>query len=103
MSISTFSRAAAAATLLASTASAAYNAASSQNVAMYWGQGNAQIDLSVVCDDPTIDIVNIAFVNGFPQKVGDYPKTNFGKNTAQQVLYQFVSRSKLDSPYLSVM
>ncbi|KAH8728932.1 glycoside hydrolase superfamily [Phaeosphaeriaceae sp. PMI808] len=70
MSRSTFARVAAAATLLASTASAA-------NVAMYWGQGSNQLDLSEVCADPSIEIVNIAFVNGFPQKVGDYPATNF--------------------------
>ncbi|KAF1841583.1 glycoside hydrolase family 18 protein [Cucurbitaria berberidis CBS 394.84] len=77
MSPSNFSRAAFAAAILASGASAAYNPASTQNVAMYWGQGNAQIPLSDVCSDPSVDIVNIAFVNGFPQKVGDYPKTNF--------------------------
>jgi chitinase len=80
MSPSTFSRAATAAALLASTASAAYSPSSSQNVAVYWGQGNNQITLSEVCEDPSVDIVNIAFVNGFPAKVGDYPKTNFGKS-----------------------
>jgi len=81
MSISTFVRAAAAATVLASTASAAYSAGSSNNVAVYWGQGSGQQELSDVCDDPSFDIVNIAFVNGFPKKKGDYPHTNFGKKT----------------------
>lgn len=65
--------------LLATTVSAAFDAGSTKNIAMYWGQGSNQIPLSDVCADPTIDIVNIGFVNGFPQKVGDYPKTNFGK------------------------
>lgn len=78
MSISNFARAAAAATLLASTASAAYSAGSTNNVAVYWGQGSNQQDLSTVCSDPSYDIVNIAFVNGFPRKEGDYPHTNFG-------------------------
>ncbi|KAF2031238.1 glycoside hydrolase [Setomelanomma holmii] len=61
----------------ASTATAAYNAASTQNVAIYWGQGNSQITLSEACADPSVDVVNVAFVNGFPLNVGDYPKTNF--------------------------
>ncbi|KAH7402727.1 glycoside hydrolase superfamily [Pyrenochaeta sp. MPI-SDFR-AT-0127] len=76
MSSSTFSRAALAAGILASTASAAYNPASTQNVAVYWGQGSDQIPLSQVCSDPSVDIVNIGFVNGFPKNVGDYPETN---------------------------
>jgi chitinase len=81
MSPSTLSRTAAAAVLLASTASAAYSAGGN-NVAIYWGQGSYQRDLSVICDDPSVDIVNLGFVNSFPKKVGDYPGTNFGKNTA---------------------
>jgi chitinase len=70
MSRSTFALAAG---LLASTAAA------QSSIAMYWGQGSNQIPLSEVCADPTIDIVNIGFVNGFPKKIGDYPKTNFGE------------------------
>jgi chitinase len=75
---STISRAAAAAALLTSTVSAAFNAGSSSNVVMYWGQGANQFPLTQVCQDSSIDVVNIAFVNGFPNKVGDYPATNFG-------------------------
>lgn len=71
-------RAATAAALFASTASAAFNADPSGNVAVYWGQGPNQLPLTSVCADPSVDVVNIAFVNGFPKKVGDYPKTNFG-------------------------
>lgn len=51
----------------------------SGSVAVYWGQGNAQIPLSEVCQDPSVDIVNLAFVNVFPKEIGDYPGTNFGK------------------------
>lgn len=58
--------------LLASTASA------KGKVAIYWGQGAYQKELSVVCNDPSVDIVNIAFVNGFPKDKNKYPDTNFG-------------------------
>ncbi|KAF2823602.1 glycoside hydrolase [Ophiobolus disseminans] len=84
MSLSTLARAATAATFLVSTASAAYSAGASTNVAVYWGQGNAQEELAVVCDDPSFDIVNIAFVNGFPLKRGDYPVTNFANACGDQ-------------------
>jgi chitinase len=63
--------------LLASAASA-FDAASSKNVAVYWGQGAYQIDLSTLCDDESVDIVNLAFVNSFPTEVGFLPATNFG-------------------------
>ena len=59
MSPSTLTRAAFAAGLLVSSVAATYDAASKTNIAMYWGQGNAQIPLSEVCADPNIDIVNI--------------------------------------------
>jgi chitinase len=59
MSPSILARAAFAAGLLASTASAAFNAASKTNVVMYWGQGSNQVPLSDVCADPNIDIVAI--------------------------------------------
>lgn len=45
---------------------------------MYWGQGADQMPLLEVCNDPSIDIVSIGFVNEFPQDSSDYPKTNFG-------------------------
>jgi chitinase len=67
-----------AAGLLASTVSAAFNAAASTNLVTYWGQGDDQIPLSQVCNDASVDIVNIAFVNQFPLTVTDYPATNFG-------------------------
>lgn len=74
--------AAVAAGLLASTVSA------KGQVAIYWGQGAYQKDLSVVCNDPSVDIVNIAFVNGFPKDRSTYPNTNFGKYTASLLTFQ---------------
>ncbi|KAF2192329.1 carbohydrate-binding module family 18 protein [Zopfia rhizophila CBS 207.26] len=63
MPSSTFFRAAAiAGGLFVSTASAAFSAGSSSNVAVYWGQGNAQIPLSKLCNDDSVDIINIAFI-----------------------------------------
>jgi chitinase len=62
-----------AASLLASTASA------TGNVAIYWGQGANQKPLNIICSDPSVDIVNIGFVNGFPKTTKEYPMTNFGK------------------------
>jgi chitinase len=57
-------------------------------VAIYWGQGAYQKDLSVVCKDPSVDIVNIAFVNGFPKDNTTYPNTNFGKYTTSLSTFQ---------------
>jgi chitinase len=53
-------------------------------VAIYWGQGAYQKELSVVCNDPSVDIVNIAFVNGLPEDNNKYPDTNFGKQCGVQ-------------------
>ncbi|EAT92360.2 hypothetical protein SNOG_00865 [Parastagonospora nodorum SN15] len=62
---------------LTSTVSAVYAPGGSNNVVMYWGQGNDQYPLSVACADPAIDVVTLGFVNGFPSKEGEYPATNF--------------------------
>lgn len=80
MSPSTITRAAIAFGLLASTASAVFDNNSKKNVAIYWGQGENQGPLSEVCADPSIDIVNIGFVNRFPKVRGDYPGTDHGMN-----------------------
>lgn len=63
---------------LLATAVSAFDASSSSNVAMYWGQGSSQIALSELCSDPSVDIVNLAFVNSFPKRRGEFPGTNFG-------------------------
>lgn len=81
MSPSIFSRAAAATVFLASTTSAVFSATASSNVVMYWGAGDNNMKLVDVCNDPSIDVVNLAFINQFPKKVGDYPGDNFGAIT----------------------
>ena len=73
-----FFRRATAALALSQTVLAGFNPSSQTNVAVYWGQGSGQISLSEVCSDDSVDIVNVAFVNGFPKAIGDYPATNFG-------------------------
>lgn len=73
---SIFTYATVAAGFLASAASA------KGNVAIYWGQGAYQKSLMETCMDPSVDIVNIAFVNGFPKDNTTYPNTNFGKSFA---------------------
>jgi chitinase len=78
MSRSIISIAATAVAALASTASATYSQGGKQNVVMYWGQGSGQAPLSSACSDPAVDIVNLAFINQFPAKRGDYPGSNFG-------------------------
>ena len=99
MSPSTFTRAAFAAGLLASGVSAAFDNAAKTNIAMYWGQGNAQIPLSEVCADPNIDIVNIGFINAFPSVVGSYPGSNHANACGSEVYYDPVLKkdSKLYS------
>lgn len=62
-----------------STAAATFNAAAKTNVMTYWGQGANQDRLLTTCQNPSYDIINIAFVNVFPdQGAGGWPGTNFG-------------------------
>ena len=64
---------------LATTVSAAFNAAAKTNVITYWGQGANQDRLLTTCQNPSYDIINIGFVNVFPdQGAGGWPGTNFG-------------------------
>ncbi|KAK3057439.1 Chitinase 2 [Extremus antarcticus] len=64
---------------LAPAVSAAFNAAAKTNVITYWGQGAGQDRLLVTCQNPSYDIINIGFVNVFPdQGPGGFPGTNFG-------------------------
>lgn len=53
----------------------AYDALSSSNVVMYWGQNSAgtQQNLSTYCQSGTVDVVLLSFVIGF----GDTPTLNF--------------------------
>ena len=57
----------------------AFTASSKTNVVTYWGQGPNQGSLQNVCKNPNVDIVNIGFINVFPdQGKGGWPGSNFG-------------------------
>ncbi|KAF9885651.1 hypothetical protein FE257_012742 [Aspergillus nanangensis] len=58
----------------------AFNAESKSNVAVYYGQGYAQPRLSEFCQDPSLDIINIGFINEFPDQdpITHWPASNFG-------------------------
>ena len=59
--------------------SATLDPLSKDNVIVYWGQGPYQERLIETCKNPNIDIINVAFVNVFPdQGPGGWPGTNFG-------------------------
>ncbi|KAL1981557.1 hypothetical protein VTN96DRAFT_2436 [Rasamsonia emersonii] len=60
------------------TATAALNVQSLTNVAVYYGQGANQQRLSHFCQETSLDIINLAFINVFPdQGPGGYPGSNF--------------------------
>lgn len=64
---------------IVSSVSATFNPTAKNNVAVYWGQGPNQKSLLETCQNPAVDIVNIGFVNAFPDNSpGAYPGTNFG-------------------------
>ena len=64
---------------LASTVTAAWKPLAKTNVAVYWGQGANQARLIETCKNSAYDIINVGFVNGFPdQAPGGWPATNFG-------------------------
>ncbi|KAK3703228.1 Chitinase 2 [Vermiconidia calcicola] len=64
---------------LASAATAAFDAASKNNVITYWGQGANQDRLLTTCQNLSYDIIVVGFVNVFPdQGAGGWPGTNFG-------------------------
>jgi chitinase len=65
--------------VLVTSVTAAFNPSAKNNVAVYWGQGADQKPLLETCKNPAVDIVNIGFVNAFPDNSpGAYPGTNFG-------------------------
>lgn len=65
--------------LLASTTLAQFNPLAKTNVAVYWGQGPNQLRLLEHCKRPALDIINIGFINQFPNQTGDeLPGSNFG-------------------------
>lgn len=85
------------ATGLLATISTAFDPLSKTNVVTYWGQGSNQDRLIETCKSEAVDIVNIGFINQFPDQTGNrYPGDNFGnacwgdtyklKNTSTQLL-----------------
>ncbi|PYH78570.1 glycoside hydrolase, partial [Aspergillus uvarum CBS 121591] len=57
----------------------AFDPQSRSNVAVYYGQGTDQQRLSHFCQDTSLDIINLGFVNIFPdQGVAGWPGSNFG-------------------------
>ncbi|EAW14726.1 class III chitinase ChiA1 [Aspergillus clavatus NRRL 1] len=75
---SKFSLIATAVAALASTVSA-FDAASKSNVAIYYGQGSDQKRLSHFCQESSSDIINLGFINVFPdQGKAGWAGSNFG-------------------------
>ena len=48
------------------------------------GQGPSQKPLQFFCNDDSIDIIQIAFVNVFPDQSGGYPGTNIGNQCGSE-------------------
>ncbi|KAJ5378994.1 hypothetical protein N7509_012113 [Penicillium cosmopolitanum] len=67
--------------------SAALNVDSKSNVAVYYGQGAYQPRLSHFCQETSLDIINLGFINVFPKAVGDWPGSNFG-NQCDGTVYE---------------
>ncbi|KAI4743487.1 glycoside hydrolase [Aureobasidium sp. EXF-12298] len=64
----------------------ALTASAKNNVVTYWGQGPNQGSLQDVCKNPNVDIVNIGFINVFPdQGKGGWPGSNFGNACGSEV------------------
>ncbi|KAI1176859.1 glycoside hydrolase superfamily [Nemania sp. FL0916] len=59
-------------------ASATFDIKSKNNVAVYYGQGPNQKRVTTYCQDPTIDIIILSFVNLFPEQANGNPGINFG-------------------------
>ncbi|GFF97809.1 endochitinase 2 [Aspergillus udagawae] len=75
---SKFSLVATAVAALAPLASA-FDASSRSNLAVYYGQGPDQLRLSHFCQETSLDIINIGFINYFPDmSPGGWPGSNFG-------------------------
>lgn len=53
---------------LSTTAFATFDPASKNNVITYWGQGPGQDRLLTTCQNPSFDVINIAFVDVFPDQ-----------------------------------
>ena len=47
---------------------ASFDPTSKNNVITYWGQGPGQDRLLTTCQNPSFDVINIAFVDVFPDQ-----------------------------------
>ncbi|PMD16786.1 carbohydrate-binding module family 50 protein [Hyaloscypha hepaticicola] len=65
-------------TFLINFTQATYDASAHTNLAVYWGQGAYQQRLLHFCNQSTIDIIPIGFVNYFPAQGNGFPGDNFG-------------------------
>ena len=59
------------------------------------GQGPNQEPLEFFCDDENIDIIQIGFVNVFPDQSGGYPGTNFGNQCGSETYKNLDGSSSL--------
>lgn len=71
-----FTNTLAAAAALAGSATAAI--VDRNNVVLYWGQGADQEGLKYYCEQGVANIINIGFMNVFPEDGNGYGGTNFG-------------------------
>ncbi|CCD56518.1 glycoside hydrolase family 18 protein [Botrytis cinerea T4] len=68
-------------------AAALYDASSPANLALYWGSGPSQTNLSYYCEQSTVDIIPLAFMNVFPAQGDGYPAENFGNACYGQPIF----------------
>ncbi|RAL67819.1 hypothetical protein DID88_008546 [Monilinia fructigena] len=66
---------------------ALYDASSPANLALYWGSGPSQANLSYYCEQSTVDIIPLGFMNVFPAQGDGYPAENFGNACYGQPIF----------------
>ncbi|RJE18946.1 chitinase [Aspergillus sclerotialis] len=77
--------AATAVSVLTPAVSATFDAQAKTNVATYYGQGFAQERLRHFCEQTSLDIINLGFLNVFPdQGLNGFPGTNFGNQCGSE-------------------
>ncbi|KAF7905885.1 hypothetical protein EAF00_000164 [Botryotinia globosa] len=87
MSSSKFFTVAAATFAFIAPAAALYDSSSPANLALYWGSGPSQTNLSYYCEQSTVDIIPLAFMNVFPAQGDGYPAENFGNACYGQPIF----------------
>ncbi|KAF2089365.1 glycoside hydrolase family 18 protein, partial [Saccharata proteae CBS 121410] len=78
-----------------------FDAGVTSSMAVYWGQGANQDRLIETCKNNAFDIINIGFVNTFPDATG-YPGANFGNQCANTTYTVDGTATQLpnDCPYI---